>query len=114
MAGRALAASALALGTLAAVAAPAAADADDAITSFHQTITLDRDGTAHVVLDLVMDFGRSPNHGPYLTYLVKQRYDDTQDRVYRTTRVTAASDSAPTAVATEEVGASFVIRIGDE
>lgn len=113
-AGRALGAVCLALGVAALAATPAAADADDVITSYHQTITLDADGTAHVVLDLVMDFGPSPNHGPFLTYVVKQRYDDTQDRVYRIERVTASSPDAPADVDTEEDGASLAIRIGDE
>ncbi|MCV2393728.1 DUF2207 domain-containing protein [Actinotalea sp. M2MS4P-6] len=112
--GRLVAAVGVGLGALLALAGPAAADSEDVITSYDEAITLDKDGTAHVVLDLTMDFGQSPNHGPYLTYVVKQYYDDTQDRVYRYSRLRVSSDDAPDAVSTEEDGDELVIRIGDE
>lgn len=89
-------------------------DAEDAITRYDLAIDLDDDGVAHVTLDLEVDFGTSPNHGPYLTYLVKQRFDDTQDRVYRLTDVRASSDTAPAEVDVEEEGALLVVRVGDE
>ncbi|MDO8107077.1 DUF2207 domain-containing protein [Isoptericola sp. b441] len=100
-------------GVLLAGAAPAAADAQDVITSLQEAITLDADGTAHVVIDLTMDFGSSPNHGPYLTYVVKQKYDDTQDRVFRFAHITASSSDAPAAVDVQEDGGWKQIRIGD-
>ena len=56
-------------------------------------IELAADGTAHVVLDLDMDFGTEPNRGPFLTYVVKQRFDDTQDRVFRYTNIEASSST---------------------
>ncbi len=89
-------------------------DPEDVITAYDLAVDLDDGGTAHVTLDLEVDFGATPNHGPYLTYLVKQRWDDTQDRVYRLTDVRASSPSAPADVDVEEDGALLVVRIGDE
>lgn len=103
----------LALGALLWLAGPAAADPEDVVTSYHQAVTLDADGTAHVVLDLTMDFGSSPNHGPYLTYVVKQGYDDTHDRVYRYSEVRATSPDAPAQVDVQDEGGMIQIRIGD-
>src|SRR5690606_8054463 len=54
------------------------------------------------------------NHGPFLTYVVKQRYDDTQDRVYRIRNVRASSPTANADVDVEEDGAVLAIRIGHE
>ena len=97
------------------VRAEAGNDAEDRITRYDLAIDLDDDGVAHVALDLAVDFGSSPNHGPYLTYVVKQRWDDTQDRVYRTTDVRASSSTGAAAdVDVEEEGALLVLRIGDE
>lgn len=104
---------ALAAAALLVTAAPASAD-DDRVASYTQAITLAADGTAHVVLDLVVDFGSSPNHGPYLTLPVKQRYDDTRDRVFRVTDVEATSRTAPAPVDTEEEAGLLVVRIGEE
>lgn len=109
----ALGALGLALGGLLAFAGPAAADPEDVITSYHQAITLDADGTAHVVLDLTMDFGSSPNHGPFLTYVTKQEFDATHDRVYRYSDVRASSPDAPAQVDVQDDEGWIEIRIGD-
>jgi len=99
-------------------AGPAAAsDPEDVITKYDMTIDLDSDGVAHVRLDLTVDFGVRPNNGPYLTYVVKQRFDGEQDRVYRISDLRASSPDAPADVATEEIvgqvtETAFVI--GDE
>lgn len=99
-------------------AGPAAAsDPEDVITKYDMTIDLDSDGVAHVRLDLTVDFGVRPNHGPYLTYVVKQRFDDEQDRVYRINDLRASSATAPHAVATETPEGrptETAFRIGDE
>ncbi|HEY3548679.1 MAG TPA: DUF2207 domain-containing protein [Propionicimonas sp.] len=100
------------------LAAPAAAadgqDPEDQVAQYAMTVDLAPDGSADVALDLVMDFGSSANHGPYLTYVVKQRFDETQDRIYRMSDVRASSPSgAPADVDTEEDGALMVVRIGD-
>ena len=106
-------------GAALAVASPAAAsDAEDVITEYAMTISFDDDGRARVDLDLTVDFGVRPNHGPYLKWVVKERYDDEQDRVYRITDFRARSSTAPDAVSTEELLGSGVTetayRIGDE
>lgn len=101
--------------TISASSASASSDeAEDVITRYDLAITLDDDGVAQVVLDLAVDLGSSPNHGPYLTYLVKQRFDETQDRVYRITDVRAASSTAASDVQVEEEGALLVVRVGEE
>ncbi|MCL3862539.1 DUF2207 domain-containing protein [Actinotalea sp. K2] len=103
------------LGAALALAVPAAAeDGVDTVVRYSQTIELAADGTADVVLDLDMDFGESPNHGPYLTYVVKQRHDDTQDRIYRFRDVRATSETAAADVHLEENEGWVEIRIGDE
>ena len=90
-------------------------DPEDEILRYEMTVELHDDGSADVVLELDIDLGDSPNHGPYLTYLVKQQFDDTQDRVYRMTDVRASSATgAPSEVQVEEEGALLVVRIGDE
>ena len=117
--GVALAVTALTLVGLAATASPAAAsDAEDVIREYAMTIVLGSDGVAYVTLDLTVDFGRRPNHGPYLQWVVKERYDDIQDRVYRITDFRASSRTAPTAVHTQTLLGSGVTEdaflVGDE
>ena len=116
-----VAVSVTAAGTLAllATASPAAADdTEDAIREYAMTIELDPDGIAHVALDLTVDFGIRPDHGPYLRWVVKERYDDERDRVYRITDVRASSPTAPGDVHTEELLGSGVTEtaylVGDE
>lgn len=126
-----LAAGALVLGAASAAAGSAASsaassavatdvgrDPEDAITAYDMTIDLGADGVAHVTLDLTADFGERPNHGPYLTWVVKERFDDERDRVYRITDVDVSSDSAPDHVERQEVPSgtttNLVLRIGDE
>ena len=98
-------------------AAPAAAainDSEDRITRYDMSVNLDDDGVAHVTLDLWADFGVRPNHGPYLTYLVKQQFDDTQDRVLRYSRWQVSSDTAPDRVSVETEGQWLIVKIGEE
>lgn len=110
---RALAACAVGLGTLLVAAAPAAADWDDRVTQYDEHIVLDADGVAHVSIDLTMDFGSSPNHGPELAYQAVARYDDTYDRVFAFSDITASSDTAPADVEAEDDGDNLRLRIGD-
>jgi len=108
----------VAVGALLALVLPAgaaAADAEDLVARYAMAIELDADGTAHVVLDLDMDFGTEPNRGPFLTYVVKQRFDDTQDRVFRYTNIEASSSTgAVDTVDVEESDGWLEIRIGEE
>ena len=100
-------------------AAPALADVGDQtsgreITRYDVTATLDADGTAHVVADFDFDFGDDPGHGPYLTLVTRQRYDDSQDRLYRYSGISASSPSgAPAQVNREDDPDAIVLRIGD-
>jgi hypothetical protein len=102
------------LGVVVGVPATATTAQDDPITRYDVTIELDDDGVAHVDLALDVDFGQDPNRGPYLTYVVKQRFDDTRDRVYRITDVQASSPTAPDEVHLAEDGGLLEVRIGDE
>ncbi|WP_225753955.1 DUF2207 domain-containing protein [Actinotalea sp. Marseille-Q4924] len=104
------------LGAAVVVAGPATAatDGDDRVTRYDVTITLDDDGVAQVDLVLEVDFGQDPNRGPYLSYVVKQRFDEASDRVYRITDVRASSRTAPDEVHLETRGALLEVRIGDE
>ncbi len=123
IAGRASLAVGLVLGALALTAAPASAsDPEDRITAMDVLIDLAPDGVAHVSVDLTVDFGTSPNHGPYLTWITREAFDDERDREYRISRVTATSATAPAAVQTQDEtaysgGRSVTVRaflIGDE
>ncbi|WP_081785135.1 DUF2207 domain-containing protein [Cellulomonas sp. KRMCY2] len=95
-------------------ATTSATDGEDTVLLYDMTVDLDSDGGAHVTLDLDVDFGTEPNHGPFLTYIVKQRFDEAQDRVYRITDVRAESQTAAAEVAVEEDSGWLEIRIGDE
>jgi uncharacterized membrane protein YgcG len=100
-------------------AAPALAAVGDQtsgreITRYDVTATLDADGTAHVTTDLDFDFGDDPGHGPYLTLVTRQRYDDTRDRLYQYSDISASSPSgAPAQVNRENDANAIVLRIGD-
>ncbi len=93
-------------------AAPAAAsDAEDSVREYAMTIELDSDGVAHVTLDLAMDFGTTPNHGPTLQWVVKEAYDGELDRVYRITNLRATSATAPADVQSEEIAEGSVTEM---
>ncbi len=90
--------------TLLGVASPAgASDAEDSVREYAMTIQLDPGGVAHVTLDLTVDFGVTPNHGPVLQWVVKETYDGELDRVYRITDLRASSATAPADVQSEEL-----------
>lgn len=105
-------------GGLVATSAPASAsDSDDAIAAFDMAIDLDADGVAHVTLDLDFDLdfdldldldfdfdvGVIANHGPYLTWVVREPFEGERDRLYRFDELAATSPTAPADVATEDV-----------
>ena len=46
-----------------------------------------------VVLDFDFDFGDDPGHGPYLTLPTRVSYDDSLDRAFRYTDITASSST---------------------
>jgi uncharacterized membrane protein YgcG len=89
-------------------------DPEDSITRYVLDLQLSDDGTAHAVLDVDMDFGSTPNHGPYLTYLTKQQYDDDSDRIYRFSDIHVTSPTgAPADLDVSDEGPLLVLRIGD-
>jgi len=85
------------------------------ITRYDATAHLDADGTAHVVLDFDFDFGDDPGHGPFLTLTTRQGYDDTHDRAFRYSDITASSPTgAPATINREDTDDAIVLRIGDK
>ncbi|ROS27821.1 DUF2207 domain-containing protein [Cellulomonas sp. PhB150] len=95
-------------------AGPAAADGDQQITHYAESVQLDSDGTAHVAIDLSLDFADTPGHGPYLTVPVREATDDGRTRVYTVADVSASSPSnAPADVDVQDDGTTVEIRIGD-
>lgn len=115
----ATAGAALLLTTAGATAAAAPAVAADQttgrqITRYDVTARVDATGAAHVTIDLDFDFGDDPGHGPYLSLVTRQRYDDQHDRLYRYSGITASSPSgAPAEVNREDDPYAIVLRIGD-
>lgn len=110
----------LALVTLLGAGPAAASDSDDVVNHYAMWIDLDASGVAHVRLDLEMDFGIHPNHGPVATFVVSERYDHELDRIYRISRIRASSDTAPDTVHVSDMNylqqgtSEKQIRIGDE
>ncbi len=101
-----------------AAAMPGPELSDDLVTHLVMAIDLDRDGVAHVTMDVTMDFGNTPGHGPRLTWMTSEPFDDDHDRVYRVHDVEASSADAPAGVhvTTSEDGGPYAmeeIRIGD-
>ena len=73
------------------------------------------DGSAHVTVEIDFNFGNQPGHGPYWVLPVRQGYDETYDRVYDVTDVSASSPTgAPADVHVEDQGDSLAVRVGDE
>lgn len=96
---------------------PAAAHATSegrSVDRWDTVYTLAEDGSARVRVEIDFDFGNNPGHGPYWTLPIKQGYDDTHDRMYQVTDVTASSPTgAPASVYLEEGDAWLVVRVGD-
>ncbi len=68
-----------------------------------------------MTVDFDFDFGDDPGHGPYFTFPTHQGYDDTYNRVYDYTDITASSSTgAPANVYLEDGDYWLVVRIGDE
>src|SRR4051812_5836205 len=63
------------------------------ITRWDETYDLQPDGSAKVTVDFDFDFGDDPGHGPYFTFPTHQGYDDTYDRVYDYTDISASSST---------------------
>jgi len=84
------------------------------ITRYDVTAAVDASGVAHVTVDFDFDFGNDPGHGPYLSLVTRQRYDDSRDRLYRYSDITASSPSgAPAQVNQQDDPSAIVLKIGD-
>lgn len=84
------------------------------ITRYDVTAAVDASGVARVTVDFDFDFGNDPGHGPYLSLVTRQRYDDSRDRLYRYSDITASSPSgAPAQVNRQDDPSAIVLRIGD-
>ena len=102
---------------LVALAAPGLAMTDHGrhVTRDDIAVTLDPYGTAHVVVDLDLDFGDEPGHGLYLTVPHRETTEDGRTRVYEVTGVAASSPSgAPDALRVEDDGNELQIYVGDD
>lgn len=85
------------------------------ITRYDVTAVLAADGTMRVTLDFDFDFGDDPGHGPYLTLPTRVSYDETLDRAFRYTDISASSSTdAPDDVNQESTTDALILRIGDE
>jgi uncharacterized membrane protein YgcG len=85
------------------------------ITRWDETYDLQTDGSAKVRLEIDFDFGDDPGHGPYFTFPTHQGYDDTYNRIYEITDLTASSPTgAPANVYTDDGDYWLVVRIGDQ
>ena len=84
------------------------------ITRWDETYDLQPDGSARVTLDFDFDFGDDPGHGPYFTFPTHQGYDETYNRVYDYSDMSASSSTgAPANVYLEDGEYWLVVKIGD-
>ena len=95
-------------------AAPALADEGWVIERFAADITIDKDGTLHIVEAIDANFGGLQKHGIFRTIPVRYQWDDTHLRVYQL-QVRSVTDGTEKGVRyeTSDQGASKVIKIGD-
>ncbi|MEZ0447360.1 DUF2207 domain-containing protein [Cellulomonas sp. ICMP 17802] len=101
------------LGAVPAVAAPDQTSGRE-ITRYDVTATLGADGVMQVGLDFDFDFGDEPGHGPFLTLPTRVYYDDSSDRAFRYTDISASSSTgAPAQVNQESSDTALILRIGD-
>lgn len=115
---RTLRASVVALFLVLFTAVPALAAPDQSsgreITRYDVTAALTADGVMKVALDFDFDFGDEPGHGPFLTLPTRVYYDDSSDRAFRYTDISASSSTgAPAQVNREESDTALILRIGD-
>lgn len=86
------------------------------ITRYHADVAVSADGVAKVRLEFDFDFGDKPGHGPYLTLPSRQQIagNDTQDRLFRISAISASGDGVASAqVNREDTADAIILRIGD-
>ena len=95
-------------------AAPALADEGWVIERFAADITIQKDGSLHVIEAIDANFGALQKHGIFRTIPVRYQWDDTHLRVYQLQlRSVTDASGAPVRYETSDQGASKVIKIGD-
>jgi hypothetical protein len=95
-------------------AVPALADEGWVIERFAADITINRDGSLHIVEAIDANFGSLQKHGIFRTIPVRYQWDDTHLRVYQL-QVRSVTDGSAKSVRyeTSDQGGSKVIKIGD-
>jgi uncharacterized membrane protein YgcG len=85
------------------------------ITRYTADVAVTADGVARVRLEFDFDFGNDPGHGPYLTLPIRQQIagNDTQDRIFKISAISASSQTAPAQINREDSADAIVLRIGD-
>ncbi|HEY5518689.1 MAG TPA: DUF2207 domain-containing protein, partial [Cellulomonas sp.] len=85
------------------------------ITRYTADVAVTADGVARVKLQFDFDFGNDPGHGPYLTLPIRQQIagNDTQDRVFKISAISASSPTAPAQINREDSADAITLRIGD-
>jgi Predicted membrane protein (DUF2207) N-terminal domain/Predicted membrane protein (DUF2207) C-terminal domain len=107
-------AAAVALAIVPALPAAAASDGDgERITSYDVQLAVQTDGSMRVQETIGYDFGGNQRHGIERRIDTEQRYDDTRDRRFPVSAVTASSADAPADVQVSGDDAETTIRIGD-
>jgi uncharacterized membrane protein YgcG len=104
----------LAVVALGVFGAPASADEGWVIERFAADITIEKDGSLHIVEAIDANFGGLQKHGIFRTVPVRYEWDDTHLRAYQL-QVRSVTDGSENAVRyeTSDQGASKVIKIGD-
>jgi uncharacterized membrane protein YgcG len=97
-----------------ALATPALADEGWVIERFGADITIEKDGSLHIVEAIDANFGSLQKHGILRTIPVRYQWDDTHLRVYQL-QVRSVTDGSEKGLRyeTTDQGGSKVIKIGD-
>ena len=105
------------------LAVPSAASARTLATSDYYTRSIDQytatydiqtDGTVDVTIDFLFNFNTEPGHGPYVTYVTRQPYDEKNDRFYPISDIRASSPTgAPAGTYESSSNGWLEIKIGD-
>ena len=107
---------AVALAIVPALSAAAVTDEEtggEQITSYDVQLAVHTDGSMRVQETIGYDFGGNERHGIERRIDTEQRYDDTSDRRFPVSEVTASSTDAPADVQVSGDDAETTIRIGD-
>jgi uncharacterized membrane protein YgcG len=109
-----LAIAAIAAGwAMAGSSATAQADEGWVITSFQSDISIASDSTLTVKEDIRVDFGSLEKHGIFRTIPLRYRYDDSHDRFYNLSVLSATDGSRPVDFAVTSASDNEVIKIGN-